>query len=262
MDTNILDKIKKGAAYAIVPARSGSKGIPHKNIKPMCGYPLMAYTIAAAVLSKTIDRVIVSTDSTEYAKIAESYGAEVPFLRPDEISGDMATDLELMLHAIQWFYDNENSVPEYFVHLRVTCPLREPELIDQAVDLMKQHPEATCLLSGCVPAGILTPFKWLVKQDGIYFKSIFFENNDDSNLPRQSYPPAYIRTVYVDILSVESLVRNGVLFGNKILAFETPETVDIDHIDDYVKAKDLLSGGSYRIYEYLKSKCQPCKEEN
>ncbi|OGV36365.1 MAG: hypothetical protein A2020_02495 [Lentisphaerae bacterium GWF2_45_14] len=261
MDKQILRKINKGEVCAIIPARSGSKGIPHKNIKLMCGYPLISYTIAAAKLSETIDRTIVSTDSREYAEIAKLYGAQVPFLRPADISNDSSTDLELMAHAIQWLYDQENSVPEYFVHLRVTCPIRETSVIDQAVALMKQHPEATSLLSACIPEGILTPFKWLVKQDDIYFKSIFFENNDDANRPRQSYPSAYMRSVYVDIISVESLVKNGVLFGNKILAFETPETVDIDHMDDYEKAQKLISKENFKIYQYLLTHYPICKEE-
>ena len=253
MNKQILRKINKGEVCAIIPARSGSKGIPHKNTKLMCGYPLIAYTIAAAKLSETINRTIVSTDSREYADIAESYGAQAPFLRPAEISGDTSTDLELMEHAIQWLYEHENSVPEYFVHLRVTCPIRDPAVIDQAVALMKQHPEATCLLSACLPAGILTPYKWLIKQDDNYFKSIFFENNDDANRPRQSYPAAYMRSVYVDILSVESLVANGVLFGNKILAFETAETVDIDNMEDYEKAEELVLKGDFKIYQYLRT---------
>lgn len=262
MDNNILNKIKKGQAYSIIPARSGSKAIPHKNIKLMCGYPLIAYTIAASRLAKMIDRTIVTTDSQEYAKIAERYGAEVPFLRPSDISGDMATDLEFMVHAIQWLYENEGSVPEYFIHLRVTCPIREPSVIDDAIVLMKKHPEATCLLSACVPAGMPTPFKWLVKYDDIYLKSIFFENNDDANRPRQSYPDAYMRTIYVDILSVESIVRNDVLFGNKILSFETPETVDIDYIEDYKKVQKMVSEGRFQIYEYLKTICPPSQEED
>lgn len=261
MDKNILSKIKRGQTCAIVPARSGSKAIPNKNIKPMCGYPLMAYSIAAAKLSKTIDRTIVTTDSMEYAKIAERYGADVPFLRPAEISGDMATDLEFMMHAIQWLYDNEGSVPEYFIHLRVTCPIREPSVIDDAIVFMKKHPEATSLLSACVPSGVTTPFKWMVKSDDIYLKSIFFENNDDSNRPRQSYPEAYMRTGYVDVLAVESIVRNDLLFGNKILFFETQETVDIDYIEDYKKVQKMVSEGRFTIHEYLKTVCPPVEEE-
>ena len=120
MDKKILEHIDKGKVFAIIPARSGSKGVKNKNIRLLNGYPMIAYTIAAAKLSENIDRVIVSTDSEQYAEIAQKYGAEVPFLRPAEISGDTSADIEFMQHAINWFYENEGKVPEYWLHLRVT----------------------------------------------------------------------------------------------------------------------------------------------
>ena len=89
--------------YSIIPARGGSKEVPKKNIKPLGGFPLMAYSIIASKLSSRIERTIVSTDSQEIADIALSYGAEVPFLRPAEIAQDHSTDLELIQHAISWF---------------------------------------------------------------------------------------------------------------------------------------------------------------
>ena len=91
----------KENVIAIIPARSGSKGVPGKNIALLGGYPLIAYSIAAAKLSG-IDRVLVSTDSEEYALITRRYGAETPFVRPDEISSDQSTDFEFMRHAIDW----------------------------------------------------------------------------------------------------------------------------------------------------------------
>ena len=119
--------------FALIPARSGSKGIPDKNIKLLDGVPLIAYSIAAALQSSIIDRVIVSTDSEEYAEIARHYGAEVPFIRPINISGDKATDVQFFEHAINWLQENDNYVPEYIVHLRPTTPFRNPEIIDDAI---------------------------------------------------------------------------------------------------------------------------------
>ena len=86
--------INKKEVYAIIPARSGSKGVPNKNIMNLGGYPLIAYSIAVAKKCSTIDRVIVSTDSEEYASIALKYGAEVPFLRPSDISNDSSTTIK------------------------------------------------------------------------------------------------------------------------------------------------------------------------
>jgi len=114
---------------AIIPARAGSKSLVDKNIKYLSGHPLIAYSIAAAKLSKKIDRVIVSTDSQKYTEIAKQYGAEVPFIRPDKISIDTAIDRDFLIHAMNWFKENESSVPEYWVHLRPTTPLRSIELL-------------------------------------------------------------------------------------------------------------------------------------
>ena len=119
---------------AIIPARSGSKSLVDKNIKPLSGHPLIAYSIAAARMSTKIDRVVVSTNSQEYAGIAKQYGAEVPFIRPDEFSTDTATDKDFLIHAMNWLKENEGSVPEYWAHLRPTTPLRNIENIDNAID--------------------------------------------------------------------------------------------------------------------------------
>src|SRR5229473_743527 len=101
--------------YSIIPARGGSKGIPGKNVAPLAGFPLIAYSIKASLKARTIDRTIVSTDSPEIAEIAMSFGAEVPFLRPAAIAGDKSTDYEFFNHALEWFQVNESKMPEYIV---------------------------------------------------------------------------------------------------------------------------------------------------
>lgn len=230
MDKKILEHINKGQVYAIIPARSGSKGIKDKNIFSFCGHPMISYSIAAAKLCKSIDRIIVSTDSKKYAHISEKYGAEVPFLRPSEISGDGATDIEFMMHAINWFYDNEGSVPQYWAHLRVTSPLRTPKSIEAGIAKIKRHPEATCLVSVNEP-DFLTAYKWLVK-DGEYIRSIFFNDNDMANMPRQSYPTAYIPNNCIDVLTTECIVTSERLHGERMVCIETDATPDVDSIND------------------------------
>ncbi|MBQ8041684.1 MAG: acylneuraminate cytidylyltransferase family protein [Lachnospiraceae bacterium] len=256
MNQDILNHINKGQVVAIIPARSGSKGVKNKNIRCLNGYPMIAYSIAAAKLTKNIDRVVVSTDSAEYAEIARKYGAETPFLRPAEISGDEATDFEFMQHAIEWFYENEGSVPEYWVHLRVTCPLRDPAVIEQGIEKIKAHPEATCLLSVNKVENFLTAYKWLIKDGEEYVKSIFFENNDDANLPRKSYPDTYIPTVYVDVLTSGCIVKNGVLHGNKMVCYETEETVDIDTEDDFERASEKMGLVAKTIISYINERSE------
>ena len=102
---------------AIVPARSGSKGISGKNIKHLAGHPLLAYSVAVARLAE-IGPVIVSTDSEEYAEIAKRYGAKVPFIRPVDISKGKSTDYQFMYHAMEWYKSNKRTIPEYWLHLR------------------------------------------------------------------------------------------------------------------------------------------------
>ena len=116
----------KENVLAIIPARSGSKGVPGKNIAILGGHPLIAFSIVAAKLAG-IERVLVSTDSEEYARMAKQYGAETPFLRPAEISSDQSTDFEFMRHAMDWMVDKENLAPEYWLHLRPTTPFRDPQ---------------------------------------------------------------------------------------------------------------------------------------
>lgn len=233
-----IDKnsIKSGLVYSIIPARSGSKGIINKNIKLLFGYPLMAYSIAVSLHCKNINRTILSTNSAEYAEIGKKYGAEVPFLRPRELSGDLSTDFEFMEHAIKWFYQNEKVIPEYIVHLRPTCPLRRVEVVEKAVEYIKKYENASSLLSVFEPLDILTPYKWLKIEDGL-LKSIVFDNIDDSNLPRQLYPNAYIRTVYVDIINVKNFLSTESLYGAAVIPFFTERGIDIDTLETFKTAK-------------------------
>lgn len=124
---------------AIVPARGGSKGLPGKNIKNLAGKPLIAWTIEQALAAKSITRVIVSTDDPNIAKIALAYGAEVPFLRPEYLSGDTATTESAMIHCITWLKDNEEYTPSDIILLQATSPIRSESAIDQAYDKYKQN---------------------------------------------------------------------------------------------------------------------------
>ena len=121
---------------ALIPARSGSKGVKHKNIKILQGFPLLAYSIAAAKMTQGIDRVIVTTDSKKYADIAKKYGAETPFLRPKLISKNKSSDLEFFEHCIEWLIVNENYVPDNIIHLRPTTPIRDPKLVSEAINTL------------------------------------------------------------------------------------------------------------------------------
>ena len=119
----------------IITARGGSTRLPRKNILPLCGKPLIAYTIQAALASSHLDRVIVSTDDDEVAQVSLAFGAEVPFRRPAELATAEARSVDVILHAMDWLKQHEDYEPEYIVLLQPTCPLRTAQHIDEAIEL-------------------------------------------------------------------------------------------------------------------------------
>ena len=243
--------MNKKNIIAIIPARSGSKGIPKKNIIDFGGFPLIAYSIVAANLSMSIGRVIVSTDSKEIADIALKYGAEVPFLRPKEYSSDNSLDIEFIKHALNWLKENENFEPEYIVHLRPTTPLRNEKLIDEAVEKIIKNKEATSLRSAHELRE--SPHKFFEIREG-FFEGLFPEDSkvDSQNLPRQKFKPAYHPNGYVDVLKIKTINELNVIHGNKILPFITPFIVELDSIEDLEYMKFDLQRGNYKIFNYLK----------
>jgi CMP-N,N'-diacetyllegionaminic acid synthase len=218
---------------AIIPARSGSKGVPGKNIKLLGGIPLFAFSIIAAKMMSSVSRVIVSTDSEEYAQIAKDYGAEVPFLRPNEISGDKSTDFDLFLHVLNWFKENEDIIPDFLLHLRPTTPLRDPKIMDEAVKLFLENNEkASSLRSGHIAPE--SPYKWFLKDQDNYFVGLRDDLTPEKvNLPRQSFPSVYIPDGYIDILKSSVIFNTGTLHGDKMLVFESPFCVEVDTKDDF-----------------------------
>ncbi|MBN2421606.1 acylneuraminate cytidylyltransferase family protein [Candidatus Woesearchaeota archaeon] len=232
---------------ALIPARSGSKGITDKNIINLGGHPLIAYSVVAAKLSKFINRIIVSTDSEEYAKIAEKYGAEVPFLRPVDISGDYSTDREWVMHALDFLKENENYVPNLIVHLRPTTPLRDFRLIDKAIEEMITDKKATSLRSSHILKE--TPYKLFKKAGGYYdffCKQEFKEDEEYHNYPRQKFPVTFKPNGYIDIIKPETIKRTNMLHGKFIHAFITDKTADLDIIEDLKYAEKILNNDEFR----------------
>lgn len=248
--------MRTDSVYAIIPARGGSKGIPGKNIKPLAGYPLIAYSIAAAKLSKNVSRTIVSTDSQEIVEIAKRYGGEVPFFRPAELAQDKSTDLEFVVHAINWFRENEGKVPNYLVHLRPTTPLRDPVIIDQAIDEIRQKKVATSLRSGH-PASE-SPFKWFLRDPEGFFSGIIpGYTNDQLNNPRQSFPDVYIPDGYVDVLKTSFISSSHLLHGDRMIGFPCPHCVEVDSIKDFEFLDFEMKKNGSPVFNYLKENFSP-----
>lgn len=232
---------------AIIPARSGSKGVPHKNIRPLAGHPLLAWSIAAAKLSKSIDRVLVSTDSEEYAHIAKRYGAEVPFLRPVEFSSDTSLDIDFLIHTLGWLKRHESSLPDFLVHLRPTNPVREPLVVDQAIALIAARSEATSVVS--VYAMVYPPCKYLKMGPDGYL--VTYMDGVDINIPRQDCPQAFRSNGYVDVLRTVSVWDSRSQLGAKILPLTTLDPGDIDVEEDFPRTEAEVSGAAPALRKYL-----------
>lgn len=246
-----LNSVDKNKVIALIPARGGSKGVPKKNIQMVKGYPLIAYSIAAGVLSNCIDRVIVSTDSEEIAQIALHFGAEVPFIRPPEYALDSSGDIEFVEHAIQYLYKNEGIIPEYLVHLRPTTPFREVEIINKAIMECKVWTDCSSLRSAHKAAE--SPYKWFLKSQEGYFKSINESiDNDTANAARQQFPDVYIPDGYVDVLKSSYVIQNNKLHGKKMIGFESPDCTEIDTLEDLDYVQYQIEKKGSELYEYLK----------
>lgn len=217
---------------ALIPARAGSKGVPNKNIRLLGNYPLIAWTIAACLKSASIDRVIVSTDSPEYAALAEKLGAEAPFLRPAEISDDRSTDNEFILHALNWVAARGGD-PAYIVHMRPTTPLRNPYLVDEAVRAFMKAPSATALRS--VHEMSESAYKTFEIASEGQLRRVGDDSTalDAANNARQQFPKTYQANGYVDVLSTAFIRKTGLIHGDHVLPFVTPSTVEVDTEEDF-----------------------------
>jgi CMP-N-acetylneuraminic acid synthetase len=243
---------KKPNIIGIIPARGGSKGVPKKNIKEIGGFPMIAYSVIAGQLVENMERCIVSTDSQEIADIAKNYGADIPFLRPSEFATDSSNDIEFIKHAIDWFEKNEGYIPEYWVLLRPTTPLREPKIIKNAIDEIIRHPEATSLIS--IHEFAETPGKMFGMQDGFLHGLCPMDPRPEYfTLPRQEFAPTYFGNGYVDIIKSSTVIDHNSCFGSRILGFETPDTGEIDIPEDFKRVEFYLNSEKNTIFDYLAS---------
>jgi CMP-N-acetylneuraminic acid synthetase len=237
-----LDSVVEGREIlALIPARGGSKSIPRKNIQPFAGYPLLAYSIAAGKAAGKVSRVIVSTDDQEIAAIAKEYGAEIPFLRPAEISQDDTPDLPVFQHALEWLEEEEAYLPDVIIQLRPTSPLRKTTHIDQAVQRLLEHPEADSVRTVCVP--FQNPYKmWRIGNDGYMHPILTTELPEAYNLPRQVLPDVYWQTGYVDAAWTDTIISKNSMTGDNILplVIGAEDWIDIDSPDDWRRAERLL----------------------
>lgn len=229
---------------ALIPARAGSKRVPDKNIRPLAGHPLIAYTIAAAVDSDIFKDVIVSTDSERYADIVKHYGAEIPFLRPDALAGDQSPDIEWLNYTITRLQESGRSY-DCFSILRPTSPFRLPETIQRAwnefstqdgvdslraVEKCSQHPGKMWVVRGrrmmpLIPLGP-TEQPW-----------------HSSQYP--SLPEVYVQNASLEIAWSRVIFEERNIAGNVVMPFFTVdyEGFDVNSEYDWQLAEQLVQKG-------------------
>lgn len=241
----------------IIPARSGSKGVSGKNLRNLGGIPLISWTIACSIKCSNSDRTIVSTNSLEYAELSKKWGADTPFLRPDEISQDDSTDLDFVLHALG-FLKNNGGIPDLLVHLRPTSPFRDALIVDNAIEFASKNYEKITALRSVHEMSESAYKSFEMGQNGNLLTTFTREEAlDQSNMNRQTFPSTYVANGYVDILFPAHILKTGELHGNRVKPFFTNRILEVDTEEDFVglemqlktspKIKDQIFGVSNGI---------------
>lgn len=220
----------------IIPARSGSKGIPKKNMKPLCGKPLIAYSIEQALQIPFIDRIIVSTDDEKTAEISTNLGAEAPFIRPPHLATDDAGTIDVLIHTIEWCNKNENLSFDIIILLHANTPLRNIEDIRKCIDILVDQ-KADNVFS--VTPARNNPYFNMVEIKEKERVTLTKEGNFSS---RQSAPPVYDMNSSIYAWWTNILVKKQALFLPKTRIYIMPRerSIDIDEPIDFRFAEVLM----------------------
>lgn len=215
--------LTKDIDIALIPARQGSVRIPLKNIKPLNGIPLIAYTIQTALKSNVFSEVIVSTDSVEIAKIARDWGACVPDLRPKELSESLSPDLEWVMHAIEHLVQTNNDEIDCVAILRPTSPLRTPSTIKRAMRLFKENLWADSLRA--MEITHVHPGKmWRVNDamEAVPYLDQSQEVTPTHNRPTQSLEEVWVQNASLEVTRLTSLIHSNSISGKRVMGFQMP----------------------------------------
>ena len=222
----------------IIPARGGSKGIRKKNIALLADHPLIYYTITAAMNSKCVTRVIVSTEDVEIADVSKEYGAEV-MERPENLVTDSSPTIDTVLHTLEQLSLN-GYMPDMFVILQPTSPLRTSNDIDDAIGKLKANEIADSLISVSVPSHSI--YKALRLNDQNLLEPVFEETNISQR--RQDLPDAYVPNGALFIYKTAEFLDHKRILSNKTMAYimDASKSVDIDTSYDLIVAERMIKG--------------------
>jgi CMP-N,N'-diacetyllegionaminic acid synthase len=222
---------------AVITARGGSRRLPRKNVLTFAGKPLIAWTIEAGLQSKYVDRVIVSTDDEEIAEISRSHGAEVPFMRPQELSNDTASSTDVIRHAVKALENNEQKFG-YLLYLQPTSPLRTSDHIDEAVALMIQK-EANGVIG---VTAMNHPIEWSnILPENLSMDGFISKNNQEKR--SQDFPQRYCVNGAIYLCKKKSVIEgDGSFFkeGSYAYKMDPVDSVDIDTQKDFLVAEAFL----------------------
>ena len=227
----------------MIPARGGSKSIPRKNVVPLAGRPLLAYTCDAALGSQRLTRVVLSTDDEEIAAMGRACGVEVPFRRPAELATDEASALAVIQHALKWLREHDDYQPDILVYLQPTSPLRRSRHVDEAVELLLADSQADSVVSVVEVPHLFSPYSIQHLVDG-YLVDFWQEPADFDRFTRQAHPLLYARNgAAVYATRTQVLLEKNSIFGDRCLPYlmKPEESVDIDTPFDLFVAECLLN---------------------
>lgn len=223
---------------ATVPARGGSKGLPGKNIRPLCGKPLIAWTIEKALKSRLIDTLVVSTDSEEIASVARAAGAWVPFLRPPKLADDRTPTISVVEHTLAWCETQQDLVFDYHVLLEPTSPLREENDIDAMLGRLDAMADR---FDGIVSVGEVSEHPSIMKRlvgDRIeaYCPDLALTTR------RQDNPPAYFPYGVAYITKVATLLTERSFYPSRCTHYELQryQNYEIDDLCDFLAVEAVM----------------------
>lgn len=223
----------------IIPARSGSKGIAGKNIKPLLGHPLIHYTAASASKSEKLTTCIISTDSVEIAATVLNFGIEAPFIRPSELAQEHTPSISVVKHALN-FLASANQHFDAVCLLQPTSPFRLPGFIDNCIDHFVKSEADTLFSTIPVPHTYNPHWTFIEKEDGFLSNAC---GDAEIISQRQLLPPAYIRDGSVYIVKTNCISKDNSFYGEKITHIVAPQQwyVNIDTPADWLIAERLAA---------------------
>ncbi len=224
---------------AIIPARGGSRGLPGKNIKSLCGKPLIAWSIEAGLGSRYIDEVMVTTDSEDIARVARQFGASVPFIRPSELASDTAASMDVIRHTLNFYDYKLDKKFDYTVLLEPTSPLRMKDDIDKSIEQLLKNSKAKAIVGICKTESQNPAF--LVKKNVNNFL-VGYENLDMKILRRQDINEVYFFEGSVYVSDTATLLTKNSFYHENTLGFEFPkwQSLEIDDLEDFIMVEALM----------------------